>query len=151
MPFWWQDVIVAIPRIICGYWLAFEFGAQKFGMPWSPSQNNLHFFEVAYWFPMQVESFGGIFKMFPALFAWLGAGTEAVGGIFLIVGLQTRLFSFLTIITMAVAAFCVQWQNGLWNMMAALGIMWVYIYTLIVGSGRFGIDYLISKKLRNEK
>jgi putative oxidoreductase len=151
MPYWWQDLLIAIPRIVCGYLLAAEFGAQKFGLPWSPADNNLHFFEVAYWFPKQVESFGGIFKMFPAFFAWMGAFSEAVGGIFLVIGFQTRFFSFLAIITMLVAAFCVQWQHGLWNMLSALGIMWVYVYTLIIGSGRFGIDYLIFKKFNNEK
>jgi putative oxidoreductase len=81
----------------------------------------------------------------------MGAFSEAVGGIFLVIGFQTRFFSFLAIITMLVAAFCVQWQHGLWNMLSALGIMWVYVYTLIIGSGRFGIDYLIFKKFNNEK
>ncbi len=148
MPFWWQDLLLAIPRIVCGFWLATEFGAPKFGMPWSPVDNNLNLFEVAFWFPNDVASYGGIFKMFPAFFAWMGAFSEAVGGIFLIFGFQTRLFSFLVICTMCVAAFLEQWENGLWAMLAALGFLWLYMHSLILGSGRFGIDYYISKKIK---
>ena len=146
MPYWWQDAFLAIPRIVCGFWLATEFGASKFGMPWSPVDNNLNLFEVAYWFPTDVAKYGGIFKMFPVFFAWMGAFSEAVGGIFLILGFQTRLFSFLIICTMWVAAFCQQWSNGLWAMLASLGFLWLYMFTFILGSGRFGIDYLLTKK-----
>jgi putative oxidoreductase len=151
MPYWWQDVCLVIPRLVCGYLLAAEFGADKFGMPWSPAKSHLGLFEVAFWFPDDVATYGGIFKMFPAFFAWMGAFSEAVGGIFLMLGFQTRLFSFLTICTMLVAMFLQQWQAGLWNMLAAMGFLWVSIYTLIIGSGRFGIDYLITKKHNHEK
>lgn len=148
MPHWSQDLFLAIPRIVCGIWLATEFGSGKFGMPWSPADNNLKLFEVAFWFPNDVAKYGGIFKMFPIFFAWIGAFSEAVGGIFLILGFQTRLFSFLIICTMCVAAFMQQWNSGLWAMLASLGFLWLHMFTLILGSGRFGIDYLISKKLK---
>lgn len=148
MPYWWQDLLLAIPRILCGFWFATEFGASKFGMPWSPADNNLKLFEVAFWFPNDVAAFGGIFKLFPVFFAWMGAFSEAVGGIFLMLGLQTRAFSFLAICTMLVAALLQQWNNGLWGMLASLGFLWLNMFTLILGSGRFGIDYLISKKLK---
>jgi putative oxidoreductase len=151
LPNWWQDALLAIPRILCGFWLMTSFGAAKFGLPWSPADNNLNLFEVAFWFPTDVANYGGIFKMFPVFFAWMGAFSEAVGGIFLLLGLQTRLFSFLVICTMLVAIFMQQWHNGLWGMLAAIGFLWASMHTLIMGSGRFGLDYFISKKINNAK
>lgn len=146
MPYWWQDLLIAIPRIVCGYLLAVDFGASKFGVPWSPADKNLGLFEVVFWFPEDVKAYGGIFAMFPGFFAWMGAFSEAVGGVFLVLGLQTRLFSFLVVCTMMVAVFIQQIDNGLWSMLAGMGFLWVAIYTMIQGSGRFGLDYLITKK-----
>ena len=149
LPCWWQDLLVLIPRLVCGYLLTSDFGSSKFGLPWSPPQNNLGFFEVAFWFPNDVAQYGGIFKMFPVFFAWMGAFSEAVGGIFLLLGLQTRIFSFLILCTMLVAIFMQQMGNGAWNMLPAAGFAWVSLYTMVIGSGRFGIDYLISKKFKS--
>ncbi len=146
LPFWWQDVMISIPRIVCGYLLTANFGAAKFGMPWSPVVNNLGLFEVAFWFPKDVAAYGGLFAIAPAFFAWMGAFSEAVGGLFLLLGFQTRIASFLLLMTMLVAVFMQQINNGLWNCLPAMGFLWVSLYTLIMGSGRIGIDYLISKK-----
>jgi len=60
----------------------------------------------------------------------MGAFSEAIGGLFLALGLQTRITSFLIMCTMLVAIFLQK------------------CYNLYLGSGRFGIDYLISKKLK---
>lgn len=147
MPFWWQDLLFAFPRIVCGYLLTSDFGAAKFGLPWSPADNNLKFFEVAFWFPNDVAEYGGIFAMFPAFFAWMGAFSEAVGGIFLLLGLLTRPFAVLIFITMFVAAFFQQMNQGVWNMLPAMGMMWVSLFYSILGSGRFGLDYIIAKKM----
>jgi putative oxidoreductase len=68
--------------LICGYRLTADFGAAKFGLPWSPADKNLGFFEVAFWFPNDVAEYGSIFKIFPVFFASMGAFSEAVGGIF---------------------------------------------------------------------
>jgi putative oxidoreductase len=148
MPFWWQDLLLAIPRIVCGYLLTVDFGAAKFGLPWSPEDNNLKFFEVAYWFPNDVAEYGGIFNMFPAFFAWMGAFSEGVGGIFLLLGLFTRPFAVLIFITMFVAVFFQQFNQGMWNMLPAMGIMWVSLFYIILGSGRFGLDDVIAKKTK---
>ncbi len=147
MPFWWQDLLFAVPRIVSGYLLTSDFGAAKFGLPWSPADNNLKFFEVAFWFPNDVAEYGGIFAMFPAFFAWIGAFSEAVGGIFLLLGLLTRPFAVLIFITMFVAAFFQQMNQGVWNMLPAMGMMWVSLFYSILGSGRFGLDYIIAKKM----
>jgi len=148
LPYWWQDLLLSIPRIICGYLLAIEFGASKFGLPWSPIDNNLGLFEVAFWFPNDVAAYGGIFAAFPVFFAWMGAFSEALGGILLVVGFQTRIVSFLVMCTMLVAIFMQQINNGLWNCLPAMGFLWASIFTMILGSGRFGIDFLLTKNLK---
>lgn len=151
MPQLWQDVLLSFPRIICGYLLTVVFGSEKFGLPWSPADKNLGLFEVVYWFPNDVAAYGGIFKQFPVFFAWMGAFSEAVGGILLLLGFQTRIASFLIACTMLVAIFMQQMQQGTWNMLPAMGFLWVSIYSLILGSGRIGIDYLLVKKYFNNE
>lgn len=145
--YWLTDLVFAIPRIFCGLLLAVMFGADKFGMPWTADSQNLNLFEVAAWFPEDVASYGGIFAVAPIFFAWMGAFSEAVGGLFLMLGLKTRTASFLIMCTMLVAIFMQKWDKGIWAMLPAIGFLWVAIYNLFLGSGRFGIDYLISKKL----
>lgn len=145
---WFLDLIIAIPRLLCGFWLTTMFGADKFGMPWTSNSQNLNLFEVAAWFPEDVASYGGIFSVAPIFFAWMGAFSEAVGGLFLMLGLKTRISSFLILCTMLVAIFMQKWNQGLWAMLPALGFLWVSLYNLILGSGRFGLDYIISKTLK---
>lgn len=146
--FWIQDLLVAMPRVIVGYLLTSSFGSDKFGMPWSPADRNLDLFKVVYWFPEDVAEYGGIFALFPVFFAWMGAFSEAVGGLSLALGLQTRVFGFLISCTMLVAIFLQKWGQGTWNLLSAMGMLWVGMYALSNGSGRFGLDYLISKKLQ---
>ena len=143
---WFTDLSFAIPRIICGLALTLSFGADKFGMPWTGDGQNLSLFEVSAWFPEDVANFGGIFALFPVFFAWMGAFSEAVGGLFLALGLKTRIASFLIFCTMLVAIFFQKWNQGLWGMLPAMGFLWVSTYNLFLGSGRFGVDYLITKK-----
>lgn len=143
---WLSGLAVSIPRIVCGFLLTSSFGADKFGMPWTSDSQNLNLFEVAAWFPEDVAQYGGIFAIAPIFFAWMGAFSEAVGGLFLMLGLKTRLASFLITCTMLVAIFLQKWDQGLWSMLPAMGFLWVSIYSLILGSDRFGIDYLITKK-----
>ena len=143
---WFGDFLFAIPRIVCGFLLTSSFGSDKFGLPWS-STANLGFFEVAAWFPKDVAEYGGIFAMFPIFFAWMGAFSEAVGGLFFMLGFKTRIASFLIMCTMLVAIFLQKWGQGTSSMLPAMSFLWVAIYNLVLGSGRFGIDYSISKKL----
>ncbi|AUC16264.1 DoxX family protein [Tenacibaculum sp. SZ-18] len=144
---WIVDLHFAIIRFICGMLLTIDFGASKFGMPWTPADRNLSLFEVSAWFPEDVAAYGGIFALFSVFFAWMGAFSEAVGGLLLAFGLKTRITSFLIICTMLVAIFMQKWNQGTWGMLPAMGFLWMATYNLYLGSGRFGIDYLISKKL----
>ena len=146
----YSDLIMAIPRVIGGLLLTIDFGASKFGLPWSPAEKNLGFFEVVDWFPQDVASYGGIFAAFPVFFAWMGAFSEAVGGVFLVLGLKTRVASFLLICTMLVAIFYQQWGEGTWGMLPAMGFLWLSMFTLVLGSGRFGLDYLLAKYFKNK-
>ena len=141
------DLIFAIPRIFCGLWLTAMFGADKFGMPWTSADRHLNLFEVVAWFPEDVKAYGGIFAMAPVFFAWMGAFSEAVGGLLLALGLKTRVASFLIMCTMLTAIFMQKWNQGLWGMLPAIGFLWASIYNLFLGSGRFGLDYLIAKKI----
>ncbi len=146
---WFADLVFAAIRFICGMLLAIDFGASKFGMPWTGEDRNLGLFEVAAWFPEDVASYGGIFAVAPVFFAWMGAFSEAVGGLLMAIGLKTRIASFLIMCTMLVAIFMQKWGQGTWGMLPAMGFLWVSVYHLYLGSGRFGIDYLISKKINN--
>jgi len=144
---WFADLSFAIIRFVCGMLLAIDFGASKFGMPWTHEGQNLNLFEVAAWFPKDVAEYGGIFAAMPVFFAWMGAFSEAVGGLFLALGLKTRVAAFLIMCTMLVAIFLQKWGQGTWGMLPAMGFLWVAIYHLYLGSGRFGLDYLIAKRI----
>jgi putative oxidoreductase len=141
------DLAVLVPRLVCGFMLTVYFGAPKFGLPWSPPKNGLGLFEVAFWFPNDVAEFGAPFSWFPALFAWLAAFAEGVGGVCLLLGLFARPFAFLVMCTMCVAIFFQQWQAGYWNMLPATGFVWFALYTMILGAGRFSLDALISRRV----
>ncbi len=141
------DIILTIPRVICGLALAISFGGSKFGMPWTPKENELSLFQVAEWFPKDVAEFGGLFALAPGFFAWMGAASEAIGGVFLTLGLKTRVASFFIMCTMLVAIFFQKWGDGLWGMLPAFGFLWVSMYTLVLGSGRIGLDYPLGKYL----
>ncbi len=144
-PNWALELALAIPRVVYGYLLTVNFGSSKFGLPWSPADKNLGFFEVAFWFPNDIANYGGIFALLPVFFAWMAAFSEAVGGLAWVLGFQTRLFSFLILCTMLVVVFIHLIQYGFLNMLPGMVIMWIAILILIMGSGRFCIDYLITK------
>ncbi len=147
-----SHIVFAIPRIICGLLLTIDFGSSKFGMPWTDTEKDLGLFEVAAWFPEDVANYGGVFAMFPVLFAWMGAASEAIGGVFLALGLNTRIAAFFVMCTMLVAIFFQKWGQGTWGMLPAMGFLWVSLYSLVLGSGRFGLDQLLAawlaKRLR---
>ena len=147
MKHWSIDLAFAIPRVICGLALAINFGGSKFGVPWSPEGSpDLGLFEVVDWFPKDIAAYGGIFALFPVFFAWMGAASEAIGGVFLALGLKTRVASFFIMCTMLVAIFFQKWDDGLWGMLPAMGFLWLSMYHLVLGSGRFGLDYLLSRQ-----
>jgi len=78
------------------FWMA---GARKFAA----------FEDTAAWFG---NPDWGLGLPFPALMVVLAAGSELLGAIFLALGLAVRWISVPLMVTMAVAAFSVHWQNG---------------------------------------
>lgn len=145
---WLSNIMVAIPRIAGGYFLTTNFGGSKFGMPWTDPEQGLALFQVAEWFPKDVAEFGLPFSLAPVFFAWMAAASEAIGGLFLFFGFQTRVSAFLIMCTMLVAIFFQKWGEGVWNMLPAMGFLWMSMYALTLGSGKLGLDYLIAKRLR---
>lgn len=148
---WYADLILAVPRFVGGMLLAIDFGASKFGMPWTPADKELGLFEVSAWFPEDVAQFGGVFALAPTFFAWMAAASESIGGLTLAAGLQTRLSSALIMCTMLVAIFFQKWGQGTWGMLPAMGFLWLSTYNLVLGSGRFGIDHLISRNWMSKR
>lgn len=143
------DILVSIPRIACGLLLAFDFGSSKFGMPWSG--NDLALFTTPDWFVEDVAKFGGLFAIAPYLFAWLAAASETIGGLFLATGLKTRLASFMIMCTMLGAIFFQKWDSGLWGMLPAIGFLWVSLYSLAMGSGRYGLDFVLNRAFKKRR
>jgi putative oxidoreductase len=125
---WQSDLLMAIPRVV-GCVCLFNFGWSKFPTP--------------DWFVQDVAKFG---LPFPYLLAWAAVITESIGALFLIFGLATRFWGAMLVCTMGVAIFFQKWDNELWEKLPAMGFLWVAFQSVVLGSGRFGLDYLISKK-----
>ncbi len=147
---WVSNILIAIPRIIGGLLLTIDFESSKFGMPWTDSEKNLSLFQVALWFPEDVAKFGVPFSLAPVFFAWMAAASESIGGLLLVFGFKTRVASFLIGCTMLVAIFFQKSGEGTWNILSAMGFLRISIYSIVLGSGKIGFDYLLSKKFFNK-
>lgn len=65
------------------------------------------------WFASQVDAFPFPFNVLPPDFSWfLASWTEFLGGIFLLLGLGTRIWAVMLAVTMFVAAYAVHLDNG---------------------------------------
>lgn len=62
------------------------------------------------------------------------------------IGLGTRLASIPLIITMSVAAFIVHGSDPIGSKEKALLYILIYLTLLVIGSGKFSIDYLLTRK-----
>ncbi len=126
---WYTDLLLALPRIVGCYFLAINFGGSKFPCP--------------DWFIQDVAKFG---FPFPTFFAWAAVLAETFGGALLVIGLFTRVAGFLVMCTMLVAIFFQKWGGEVWEMLPAMGFLWISLYAIVMGSGYFGLDHLIAKK-----
>ncbi|MDO6472347.1 DoxX family membrane protein [Maribacter sp. 1_MG-2023] len=140
------NVLILIPRAITGYLLSFVFAINKFGTPWTPASVGLAYFEVSDWFVALVTQFGIPFSFMPELFAWSAGLTEALGGILLILGLNTRMTAFFITVTMFTTIVCRPW-DGSWNIMPTFIFFCLGLFFMGFGSGKFGLDYLITKRI----
>jgi putative oxidoreductase len=133
---WYSDLLLALPRIIGCYFLAVNFGGSKFPCP--------------DWFIQDMVKFGGVFAIVPTFFAWAAVLAETFGGALLVMGLFTRFAGFMVMCTMLVAIFFQKWGGEVWEMLPAMGFLWISIFAVVMGSGRFGIDHFITQKLFNK-
>jgi putative oxidoreductase len=131
MPHVWQDVLLAIPRVVGCYFLCVNFGMSKFPTP--------------DWF---IEDVGKLGLPFPFFFAWAAVLSEVVGAAMMVFGFGTRIAGCMIASTMLVAIFLQKSNSEVWEKLPAMGFLWVSLFAIVLGSGRFGIDYLISKKWR---
>lgn len=78
----------------------------------------------------------------------LAVFAEIICSFFLFIGLATRLATIPLIITMLIAVFVVHGADPM--DVKEMGILYLlfYVLLLVTGSGKFSVDYLISKKNR---
>lgn len=76
----------------------------------------------------------------------LATGAEFFGAALVIVGLATRPMALALVVTMAVAAFGVHWEDGFGGMEKALLFGSVFASLLIAGAGRFSLDHIVAKR-----
>lgn len=81
----------------------------------------------------------------PILFGWAAILSEFLGGLFLALGLMTRLSAFFVGTTMVVAAFMVHGSDPYQKKELALAYLAMMILFLCTGGGRFSVDSLIRK------
>ena len=82
---------------------------------------------------------------FPLFFAWAAALSEFLGGIFIMLGLFTRIASFLVFVTMFVAAFIKHGPDPFRAKELALAY-WVIAGALIfTGAGKYSLDSWLQK------
>lgn len=141
---WYLNLFIKVPQVVMGIILAFHFGKYSFGVPWSPDQLNLAFFEVAPWFLDVVTNFYEPIGNFPYAFAVFSGITKIVGGLALILGVFSRIASVCVIILMSI--FLVNSEFIEFNFTFPLFFIAVSCFSLYFGSGKYGIDYLIAKK-----
>lgn len=82
----------------------------------------------------------------PALFAWMAALSEFVGGLLVAVGLGTRLSAFLIASTMVVAGFIAQSGKPIGDRELALLYLSSSIGIMLLGAGAYSLDALIAKR-----
>ncbi len=98
-----------------------------------------------------LDKFADPLGMGPEISLILAVGAEFFASIAIIIGFKTRLATIPIVFTMGVAAFVVHGRDPFSVKEFALLYMVAFIGIAIMGSGKYSIDYLISKYLRNKK
>jgi len=83
----------------------------------------------------------------PIVFAWLAALSEYVGALLLALGLFTRPAAFMVASTMFVAAFVNHGDDSFAVSEKAYLYFAVSMLFVVLGSGRFGVDSWVRRKL----
>ena len=77
----------------------------------------------------------------------LAVFAEVVCSTFILIGLGTRLATVPLIATMLVAAFIAHWNDPFGKKELPLVYLFVYITLLVLGSGKYSLDFFISRRL----
>jgi len=128
------DIGLLLMRLIFGLTMAFAHGAKK--VP--PADG----------FIAGVESMG--FPL-PAFFAWSAGLAEFAGGFLIAIGLTSRPAAFFLLQTMLVAVFIRHGEDPFKKQEMGLLYGTFSLGILLMGSGRFSLDYLIRNKLGARK
>lgn len=143
---WYLDFTTAITQIIGGLLLAFYYSPQNMGVPWQSKFNALPSFEVSSQFVETVSNFGTIFSKFPDFFACVACYSMFFGGILFILGCFVRFISLMIFLVMLNTLLFREFDHS-WSYIPTFAFLSLSILGLWFGSGKFGLDYLISKKL----
>lgn len=92
------------------------------------------------------DDFRTILGMGPVLALTMTVFAEALCSVLIGLGLFTRLAAIPLIITMMVAAFIAHAPDPFGRKEMALLYMLIYITLLVLGSGKYSLDYLMSKR-----
>lgn len=93
-----------------------------------------------------VEGVGKLGFPAPGVFAWAAGLSEFMGGIFLALGLFTRISSLFVAFTMFVAAFGVHAADPFETKEKALLYMFTGVLFLFSGSGNWGVDAFVRER-----
>ncbi len=143
---WHLCLITTLPKIIGGFFLTFYYSAQNMGVPWESDFNNLAPFKISPAFVGHVRDFGLAFSTYPVFFATAAAYSMFFGGICLMTGFFTRIASSLIFLVMLVTLLFREYDYT-WSYIPTFTFLSVSILGLWFGSGRFGLDYVIAKKM----
>ena len=90
---------------------------------------------------------------FPVLAAIISVIVQFLGGLMLILGLKTRLITFLLVLNFTVALVFVHLRNNdtIEGMTPALAILFICLSLLFSGAGKWSVDFILQKKNYEEQ
>ena len=97
------------------------------------------------WMTEQVMEIG---FPFPEIFAWGASFIEFAFGAMLIFGLMTRLSALLLVITMSFAAYGYHQLIPLFEMHITQHFLFIFLFFMIMGGGRFSLDHWLNENAR---
>jgi putative oxidoreductase len=95
--------------------------------------------------------FREIFGMSATISLTLAVFAEVVCSTFVLIGLATRLSVIPLVVTMLVAAFVAHGNDPFGKKEVPLLYCFIYLTLLILGGGKYSIDYLLTRKLLSQK
>ncbi len=127
--FHWPELGLFILRVFMGLSMALAHGLTKF-----PPPEKLILGVQSMGFPV------------PIVFAWLVMASELIGGVFIALGLFTRLSALFLGVTMFVAAFMIHGADPYQKQELALFYLSTCLFFLLNGGGMLSLDRLLRKK-----